>query len=319
LSGTAPAGRTGRGKRDAAASRAWGLVGAAGLLWTPWVACQAGAISVCDPHAQFSAAQQDRLLRFSAIVKAELEMSGASLALVARSGLNLSRFGYRYSHAGLSLKASAESPWAVRQLYYACDEQQPRIFDQGMSAFLLGTDEPALGYVSVVFLPPAAAAELERTALDNRQALRVLGLSYSANAYPYSIRYQNCNQWVLELMALAWGGLDDNADPRLQAQGWLQDQGYVPSTFQLQFRPLVWLSTWVSWLHSDDHPQVDLDLPVFRVSMPASIENFVRAKVPGAVRTEFCHTDRHVVIHHGWDSISDGCEPGEQDTVVTLD
>ena len=35
-------------------------------------------------------------------------------------------------------------------------------------------------------------------------ALALLGREYSANAYPFSPRYQNCNQWVAELLATAW-------------------------------------------------------------------------------------------------------------------
>ena len=60
----------------------------------------------CDPPAEPTAAQQDRIFRFGAIVKAELEKSGQSLVLMSRSGLALGRFGQRYSHAGFSLKAS---------------------------------------------------------------------------------------------------------------------------------------------------------------------------------------------------------------------
>ena len=207
----------------------------------------------------------------------------------------------------------------MRQLYYACDERRPRLFDQGMSAFLLGTDEPSLGYVSAVLLPPAEAAELERAALDNRQALQLLGADYSANAYPFSLRYQNCNQWVLELLAVAWGHLDASVDARDRAQGWLKDRGYVPSVFDVGSRVLMWLGGLIPWLHSDDHPREDLERALYRVSMPASIEGFVQGAVPGATRIEFCHTDRYVVIHRGWDAIADGCKPGEQDTVIALD
>jgi hypothetical protein len=53
--------------------------------------------------------------------------------------------------------------------------------------------------------------------------------------------------------------------------------------------------------------------------MPAAIEDFVHATVPGARRIEFCHTDRHVVIRRGWDPIPQGCDPGEQDSVIALD
>ena len=167
------------------------------------------------PQSPLSAEQKDKIFRFAGVIKAELERSGAGQALVARSGLDLGRFGIRYSHAGVSLKASPDTPWSVRQLYFACDEGRPLIFDQGLSAFLMGTDEPGLGYVSVLLLPAAEGALLERAALDNQQALALLGGEYSANAYPFSVGFQNCNQWVIELLAAAWGGSDATSPTRV--------------------------------------------------------------------------------------------------------
>ncbi|WP_374562899.1 DUF2145 domain-containing protein [Ideonella sp.] len=308
------------GRRFAARAAAAMLLAAASCLG----AAQAASLRYCDRQAKLGIDQQDTLFRFGGIVKAELEASGRPLALMARSGLDLSWFGLRYSHAGVSLQASPNGPWSVRQLYYACDEQRPRIFDQGISGFLLGTDNPAEGYVSLVFLPPHAGAPLERSALSKPQALELLAADYSANAYPYSLRYQNCNQWVMELLASAWGGLSlagDLADadtPRAQAQRWLQQQGYEPTVFDL-LRPLMWFGAFIPWLHSEDHPADDLARAVYRVSMPASIEAFVRAQVPGATRVELCHAGRRVVIHRGWEQIADGCQPAEGDQVLMLD
>lgn len=291
------------------------------MLWCglSWSVCHAGAMRFCDQQTQFSADQQDKLFRFGAIIKAELEKSGQSTVLIARSGLDLSRFGLRYSHAGVSAKASQNAPWSVRQLYYACDEKKPRIFDQGMSGFVLGTDDPSTGYVSIVLLPPAEAAQLEHVALDNRQALQLLSAAYSANAYPFSARYQNCNQWVMEMLAAAWGHLDNADDLRVRAQSWLKDHGYMPSVFDVSFPPLMLLGAFIPWIHGDDHPSEDTTHALYRVSMPASIEAFVHASVPNATRMEFCHTDRRVVIRRGWDPIAAGCQPAEQDTVIALD
>ena len=284
----------------------------------------------CSPGHELSAEQKDVLLRFGAVVKEELERSGAALALIARSGIDLGRFGVRYSHAGLSLRASPETPWAVRQLYYACDEKLPRLFDQGMAAFLMGGDDPSIGYVSIVLLPPDEAADVERMALENRQALQLLGATYSANAYPFSPQYQNCNQWVVELLAAAWGAAGppatasdswSSATPsslRARAQGWLQVAGYAPTRFDVGNPFLLWLSGFSPWLHQDDHPAEDLDRNVYRVSMPAAIESFVRARLPGAQRIELCHDSRQVVVRHGWTSIADGCRPGEGDLVRPL-
>lgn len=307
----------------AAAARRW-LAAAALLAALPLA--QAESLRFCDHEPTLGVGQQDQLLRFSAVVKAELARAGQPLALVARSGLDLGLLGQRYSHAGISLQASPNGPWSVRQLYYACDEGRPRIFDQGIAGFLLGTKDPALGYVSMVFLPTEASEPLARAALSRPQALQLLAATYSANAYPFSPRYQNCNQWVMELMAAAWGGVvldeqaprDDEDPPRAKAQAWLRTQGYEPTEFAL-WRPLTWLTAFSPWLHRDDHPDEDLAAATFRVSMPASIEAFARQQWPGATRVELCHAGPRVVVRRGWAPIAPGCVPEEGDEVVMLD
>ena len=299
---------------------AWALAALCALALGPWPTAQASSARYCDDPAPLTAEQKDKLFGFGAVIKNQLDASGQSLAFIARSGLDLGRFGVRYSHAGLSLKAGLSTPWAVRQLYYACDEKRPRVFDQGISAFLFGLNDPAIGYISIVFVPPEQAATLERAVLDNRQALQLLGTTYSANAYAFSRMYQNCNQWVAEMLAAAWGGLDDGApDQRPQAQAWLKDQGYQPTAFELGWRPLMWLAATIPWLHADDHPADDIDEKRFRVSMPASIEAFVRATVPGATRIELCHSGARVVVRRGWEPLPEGCMPDAQDTVIMLD
>lgn len=310
-------------RRWAGALRAFAL---GSLL--PWAACQpsqAGVLRYCDPPSPLDAAQQDRLFRFGAVIKAELDRSGDALALVARSGLALDRFGLRYSHAGISLRGSANAPWSVRQLYFDCEQARPRLFDQGIAGFLLGGADPDIGYVSVLLLPPADAAPLARAVQDNRQALRLLGGTYSANAHAFSLRYQNCNQWVAELLAVAWGGLaqpdglPDSDALRLDAQRWLQARGYEPTRFDLGNPLLLWLGGSLPWLHTDDHPPEDLAAWQLRVSMPASIEAFVRRQAPATRRIEFCHNQRHIVVRHGGAPIEAGCLPGPQDTVIPLD
>lgn len=281
---------------------------------------QAGTLRYCDAPPKMSAAQQDKLLRVAGILKDELERSGTRAALIARSGLNLRWFGMRYSHAGLSLAGNDDAPWSVRQLYFSCDEQAPRLFDQGLPAFLLGTENPDLGYISLVTLPADAAAPLEPLALDKRSALSLLGATYSANAYTFNLKYQNCNQWLAELLGLAWGGApaDGDTPPRAAAQGWLKAQGYSGAVFSLGIRPVLWLTAFSPWLNRDDHPEEELAQAHFVVSMPESIESFVRTRVPAAERLELCHTDQHLLLRRGWEPLADGCVPAEGDTVIPL-
>ena len=291
----------------------------------PWVASEAGVARYCDQSPTLSVAQQDRLFRFAAVIKQTLEDSGARLALVSRSGLDLSRFGVRYSHASVSLQQGLDTAWSVRQLYYDCDESKPRLFDQGVSGFVLGLSDPAAGYVSALTLPEPEAAALERAVLDRALALQALGTRYSANAHAFSVSYQNCNQWVAEMLAVAWGPAPEpQVAPGIEtrrrlAQGWLAQQGYQPSVFEVGFRPWMWLGRLIPHLHEDDHPPADLAKARFRVSMPASIDAFVRARVPGAQRLEFCQVDNRIVIRRGWTPIAEGCVATDQDTSITLE
>jgi hypothetical protein len=299
--------------------RRYGLL-AAGLCAAAMAAHGATTSSrLCDQASTLSAAQQDRLLVWAAAVREALDASGQGLALISRSGLNLARLGVRYSHAGISLKASANGPWSVRQLYYACDEGRPRLYDQGLAGFLFGTDDPAIGYVSIVLLPQADAAALEAAALDKPRALRLLAATYSANAHAFSLRYQNCNQWVVELLASAWGQLGDGEDLRARAQQWLAAAGYAPRPIELGSHALMFAAPFIPWVHLDDHPEADLIALRFRTSMPAAIEAFVRQRVAGAERIELCHNSEHIVIRRGWQALAEGCQPAPGDRVLRFD
>lgn len=278
---------------------------------------QASSLNYCDPSHALDTASQDRMIRVAAIVKRELEATGQPAALVSRSGLALGWLGERYSHAGVSSRASSNAPWSVRQLYFSCDEQRPRIFDQGMSGFVLGVHDAAEGYLSIVTLPPEAARRLDEAARHNATALALLGPDYSANAYPYATRYQNCNQWLAELLAAAWA---DSPVPlnRQQAQDWLLTQGYRPAELQVWW-PVLAVARLFPWLYFDDHPHALLSEGKVQVSLPPALEQMARKLWPEAQRMEICYTPTHVVIHRGWDNIADGCVARQGDTVIALD
>ncbi len=291
------------------------------------LAAHAGSIGqrFCDLQTPLQAAQLDRLLRFAAIAKDALQASGAQVALVARSGLNLRRFGVRYSHAGISLQQGALGSWSVRQLYYACDEGRPQVFDQGLAGFVAGTEDADSGYLSAVLLPPAAAGALQQAVQDKPLVLGLLAADYSANAYAYSLRYQNCNQWLVELLAAAWAPLQANKETtgqpplRAQAQAWLAAQGYAPDGVDVGSHALMAVAPLVPWIHLDDHPEADRYVLRLRTSLPADIENFVRLREPGVQRIELCHAAGRVVLRHGWLPIKDGCVPEPGDQVFQLD
>ncbi|MHA6891739.1 DUF2145 domain-containing protein [Ralstonia pseudosolanacearum] len=289
------------------------------------------ASQFCDRAQPFTAGQQDRLLRFAAVVREEVAATEGGAVLISRSGLDLSRFRLRYSHAAVAWRSDAGA-WSARQLYYACDEGRPRLYDQGLAGFTMGIDDPSRGYISIVRLPADAADALRRAATDTPRALRLLAATYSANAYAFSVRYQNCNQWVAELLALAWGGLDhagngsngadgtDDADGDLRerAQRWLREASYAPQPVDIDSHALMFASTFVPLVHLDDHPEDDVFAMKLKISLPSTVERFIQERLPGSERIELCYERERVVVHHGWTPIAEGCLPGEGDRVVPL-
>lgn len=286
------------------------MLGAAAPAW-------AGSLAerFCGRPAPLSAAQQDRLLRIAALVKDELE-AGAGVAIVARSGLDLSRFGLRYSHAGLSLDHGAGPRWAVRQLYFDCDEARPRLFDQGLTGFVAGSDDPERGFVSILRLPPDLAEPLRAAALDRPRALRLLAGRYAANAHAWSLESQNCNQWLVELIAAGAAALPDGPDLRARAQAWLREAGYRPRTVDAGSHWLLLAAGFVPWLRLDDRP--DPHSLHFELSLPESIEAFVRARWPQAERIELCHAGARVVLRRDGPPIAEGCIAAAGDREIRL-
>jgi len=285
---------------------------------------QAGSLSAasefCDRSHTLTVAEQDRLLRFAAVLREELAGSDSadSVALVSRSGLDLARFHIRYSHAALAWR-NDDGIWAARQLYYACDEGRPRIYDQGLAGFAIGTDDAALGYLSIVRLPQEAVRTLRPALLDTARVGHLLAATYSADAYAFSTRYQNCNQWVMEVLAAGWGQLEDGDALRERAQDWLREAQYAPQPVDVGSRWLMLASYFVPLVHLDDHPDEDRDAMLLHISLPATVETFIHQRFPDSERVELCHDEKQVVIHRGWTPVAEGCKPAEGDRVIALD
>jgi hypothetical protein len=133
-----------------------------------------------------------------------------------------------------------------------------RLFDEGLAGFVSGVADPDHSYLLVLALPSSTSKaavgseeehstpdrSIEGLALHGPTARGLLGSQYSANAHAFSTRFQNCNQWLIELLALGLrdAGRDVDEDKvgglRESAQALLRQQGYIPATFTLG-HPLV--------------------------------------------------------------------------------
>lgn len=290
----------------------------AGVLAAGPVAAGSLVANFCGQTAALSAAQHDRLLRLAAIVRQVLDREAHGVALISRSGLDLSRFDVRYSHAGLALAEGAGSRWAVRQLYYDCEAAQPRLYDQGLAGFVAGLHAPERGFISLLLPPPAAAQPLAATALDRPRALRLLAARYSANAHAWSLRYQNCNQWLAELMATAEGALPDGDDLRARAQAWLRTAGYEPAAVDAGSHAVMFAAGFVPWVRLDDRPEDERHSLFFHVSLPQSLESFALKRWPATRRVALCLAGDQVVLRRDGPPLSEDCVPQPGDEVRPL-
>ena len=304
-----------------------GLLAALALGLT--LVTSARAATFCDRGGEVPATEQDRQLQVVAVARRELVASGVEAALVSRSGTDLSRFQLQYSHSGLALKDSRNGPWSVRQLYYACDESRARLYDQGLAGFLLSAGKTAPIRLAIVTLPGEAGSRLAARALDNRLALALLSPRYSASAYAFATRYQNCNQWVAELMGFAWQPGEDDAPAsgspdtattpdRAQAQRALRALGYDPAPVAVPSHAVMFAAQFVPLIHSDDHPLDDLYAMRLKVSTPSALEAFVHQRVPQAQRIELCATGGEIVVRRGWQPLPPDCHAAPGDEVLPL-
>lgn len=279
----------------------------------------ASSLIFCSRPPQPTVEVKSRLLLFSNALRQMLAGTSSRAVIISRSGLDLDRFNLRLSHAGVSLRDNPDAPWSVRQLYFSCDENRPHLYDQGLPGFVLDLGEGNRVYLSMVFLPPDAERALVDTVSDNKRALAMQAGDYSANAYPFSLRYQNCNQWLIEMLAQAWGDLPAEGAPRAQAQAWLRARGYAPSVVDVRHWYMVWAAHFIPLVHNADQPAESLAQNRYQVSLPDSIERFVRREVPGSRRVQVCLHGSQMVTHEGWDDIPDGCVAREGDQVLDLD
>ena len=81
-------------------------------------------------------------------------------------------------------------------------------------------------------MPQASTQQRLATLFRSRGHLGLHDAHYSMVAYPFATKYQNSNQWALEVIAAA-EAQDVMVSSRDQAQQWLRLAGYQPTELKL--------------------------------------------------------------------------------------
>lgn len=227
---------------------------AAGIATVALVAMLAAAPAhagrSCEDHPVTQAALTDALVTGQALQTA-LDATGSDVAVVARQGQDLSKYALKYSHAGLAFRSAPGQPWRVYELLNECGTADSALWVDGLANFFL--ENPFTLDALVMVPPPKMAARLAEVLRDPAALHGFHGSRYNMVAYPFSTKYQNSNQWVLEVLASA-GASDVRIRTREQAQAWLKMTGYTPT--EMRLGPLTRLGgrAFKANIAFDDHP-----------------------------------------------------------------
>ena len=184
-----------------------------------------------------------------------LEILQPRIALIGRVGQDLSKYGLRYSHIAFIQKDEASGQWRTTHLLNGCNSNQSALWQEGLANFFL---DDLQAYEALLVIPSSAIQEKLQAVVSNQGSIKSMHQPlYNMVAYPFSDKYQNSNQWALELFAMALSqqaGINPPVSSRKQAQQWLKLTNYEPSTLKLSALTRLGARMFKANVAFDDHP-----------------------------------------------------------------
>jgi len=242
-------------------------------------ACGAFAGQPC-PEKPADKREQMRNLELGTKVRDRLEQSGATVAFVARAGIDLTQYGLVYSHVGLAWRDHPKGRWFTYHLLNTCGTRTSELIDQSLEDFFnvqLFTQD------ALVAVPSPDAQLRLLKAFFSPVAPTLHERSYSMISNPFSVMYQSSNQWVLEVSAAALA--PENAiHNRLQAQNWLKANGYAPFKAKVSGFLVAGSQLFSPHVRFDDHGDDEKRTNLYLTTTADSAIDFVQRLDPGLVR-----------------------------------
>ena len=195
---------------------------------------------------------------------AALEQGDAPVALIARHGQDLGKYGLYYSHVAFAVRDRPEGRWTVVHLLNLCGTDRSGLYAQGLVNFF--ADDLVNQDVRIVWLQPELAQRV--LAIVNGPEARVLfNPHYSVIARYDSHDWQNSTAWVLDVLAAAElpsGNLPD----RTQAQAEEIALHHQPDIIHIPYSQRVLGGLFTANTVFTDHPlstRLSGDYPVVTV------------------------------------------------------
>ncbi len=188
-----------------------------------------------------------RSLALAQETAARLDQTGAHVVAIARVGQDLSPYRLHYSHMGFAYRDG--KTWRVVHKLNQCGAARADLYRQGLGEFFM--DDPFDYEAGFVVLTPEVQARLLPALRDNTRVARLNTTAYNMVAYPWSVMYQQSNQWALETLAMTQ---EPAAITRERAQAWLKLHGYEPTTLKISAFKRLGARMTAANIAFDDHP-----------------------------------------------------------------
>lgn len=218
------------------------------VICTLWVAAAHAGRPCVETQADVKTVLQ--AMELAQKTKLTLDKTGAQVALIARVGQDLSKYNLRYSHIGFIWRDHPQGRWIVVHELNQCSTAESALYNEGLGNFFL---DDMFAYETIILVPNAATQAKIAALLASDAPLKFHAPQYNMLAYAFSTKYQNSNQWVLELFAAA-SATDIKIRDREQAQAWLKMAGYQPITIHIPAMTRLGARMFRANIAFDDHP-----------------------------------------------------------------
>lgn len=202
----------------------------------------------------------------------ELKSRNVHLALVGREGGDLSKYGLKYTHMAYILKKQSPDGerWTFIHELNECNSDYSSIYDQGMVNFFL---DDLVNMNIVVLIPDTALQEKLIKTLNHPKINHYHNKNYSMIANPFSLKYQNSNQWVMEILAASQGS--PVVINRKDAQVFIQQHNFQPQWIKISPLKRLGASMFSVNVRFDDHSREEKNNNRFKTVSVKSIVNYL--------------------------------------------
>jgi hypothetical protein len=183
-------------------------------------------------------------------VYAALEQSDAQVALVARAGTDLSKYGLHYSHVAFVVRDYPDGRWTVVHLLNRCGTAQSSLYAQGLVNFFL--DDLVNQDVRIVWLKPELATRVAGL-IASQELFALHNPHYNVIARYDSSRTQNSTAWVLDVLAAAELSGPAAID-RTRAQSEESAEGFQPDILHIPYSQRILGGLFSANADFTDHP-----------------------------------------------------------------